>query len=119
MAMTIDRPAAAFAISLIGGIFVLLAGIVLGVIGFVVTIPIGGIGAALGIIGVLWGSLIIIAAIMMFERPQEHQIWSVLILVFSILSWVGAIGGFVIGFILGLTGGILGLIWAPSETRYN
>lgn len=45
---------------------------------------------------------------------------SILVLVFSILSWVGAAGGFIIGFLLGLIGAILGLTWkqkipAPIE----
>lgn len=115
MAKTIDRPAAAFAVSMIGGIFVLLAGILIGVIGFVVTIPLGGIGAALGVLGIIWGVLLIISSLMLFERPREHNMWSVIIIVVSILSWIGAFGGFVIGFLLGLAGGILGLVWHPVD----
>ncbi|MEM2738969.1 MAG: DUF6114 domain-containing protein, partial [Candidatus Bathyarchaeia archaeon] len=41
---------------------------------------------------------------------------SIIVLIFSILSlFVGGTGGFVIGFILGLVGSILGLTWKPSE----
>jgi hypothetical protein len=37
----------------------------------------------------------------------------VLILVFSILSFIG-LGGFVVGAILGIVGGVLALRWKPS-----
>lgn len=115
MAMTTDRPATAFAVSILGGIFVLLAGILVGVVGFVVTAPFGGFGISLGIAGVVWGIVIIIAAIMMFERPDEHTLWGIIAIVFSILSWIGAFGGFFIGFLLGLTGGILAIVWTPES----
>jgi hypothetical protein len=41
---------------------------------------------------------------------------SILVLIFSILSWFEPGGGFVIGFLLGLIGSILGFAWNPSTT---
>lgn len=115
MAQTTERPTAAFVLSLIGGIFILLAGIFFGVVGLVLTVPFGGFGAAFGIIGILWGILIIFGAVMMENRPDQSTTWGVLVLVISIVSWYGSIGGFFIGFLLAFIGGILAIAWHPSH----
>lgn len=110
-----EKPTAAFVLSLIGGIIALLSGFFVMIVG---TALIGGI--ALGLLGVIWGILIIIGAAMLYSRPRQHKTWGIIVLVFSILSWfilalMGIIG--VIGFILGLVGGILGIIWKPSVVQ--
>jgi len=56
----------------------------------------------------------IIGAVMMYTKPSSAKMWGVIVLILSILSWVTAIGGYVIGFILGLIGGILALVFKPS-----
>lgn len=117
MAQNKESPTAAFVLSLIGGIFVLLAGVVIGVIGFALTLPLGGFGAALGLLGIAWGVIIIIGAVMMNSRPEQHTMWGVIVLVFSFVSFVGAIGGFFIGFLLALIGGILGITWKPTQPQ--
>jgi len=103
-----EKPTAAFILSLIGGIFVLLGGILVMVRR---TILIGGLSGVYRIIGIVWGILIIISAIMLNAQPAQHMTWGILVLVFSFLSWFGARGGIIVGFILGLIGGILGIIW--------
>jgi len=40
-----------------------------------------------------------------------HVTYGSIILIASFTSWISAIGGFGIGFILALFGGILGIIW--------
>ncbi len=115
MAQTTEKPTAAFVLSLIGGIFILLVGIFLGVVGLALTLPFGGFGAAFGILGILWGVLIIIGAAMMENHPEQSTTWGVLVLVISIVSWYGALGGFFIGFLLAFIGGILGIAWHPRQ----
>ncbi len=115
MPQTLEKPTAAFVLSLIGGIFILLAGLLIGLIGFAVTLPIGGFGAVAGLLGIVWGIIVLIGASMLYSRPEQHATWGVIILVFSIVSWFGAIGGFFIGFILALIGGILGITWNPTS----
>ena len=117
MPQTTEKPTAAFVLSLIGGIFILLAGVFLGFVGFAITLPLGGFGAALGFLGLLWGILVIVGAIMINSKPDQHVAWGVIVLVFSILSWVGALGGFFIGFLLGLIGGILAIAWKPTVVQ--
>lgn len=109
-----EKPGVAFILSLIGGIFVLLGGILRTVIGAAVTIVVGGMGGIVGVIGIVWGILIIIFATRLNSDPGSHSTSGALIIVFSVLSWIGAIGGLFIGFLLGLIGGILAVTWKPQ-----
>ena len=133
-----ESPTAAFILSLLGGIFVLIGGFVVIVIGSLLeslgglggsTLP-GGLGnltsitggfsgigfpiASLGVLGVLLGSGMIVLAILIHLSPGRHQLWGALVLVFSLVSWVGALGGLLVGFLLGLIGGVLAISWRPS-----
>ena len=111
------KPLAAFVLSLIGGIIVLLVGIIISIATTLVTIIIGlgGTGGILGLPGVVCGVLMILGAVMLYTRPKQHVIWGAIVIVFSILSWWGAAGGIFIGLILGFIGGILGIIWKPTD----
>jgi amino acid transporter len=118
----VEKPTAAFALSLIGGVFILLGGIVyvaasswVGSLGF-------GLGASvlagLGVFGLICGILTILGAVWINSGEEDKvRNGSILVLIFSIVSWFGAAGGFFIGFILGLIGAILGLTWKPSTTE--
>ena len=71
-----------------------------------------------GILGVVFGAIIIISAVMLNSKPHEHTTWGVLIVVFSVLSiFGGAMGGFGIGLVLGLIGGVLAITWKPTESQ--
>jgi hypothetical protein len=109
-------PTAAFALSLIAGIFVLLGGVIVAAIGAVFTFFAFGVGAIIGIFGLIWGIIIIVGANNLRAHPEQHVTWGVIILVFSLISWVGAVGGLLIGFLLGLIGGILAISWQPPQT---
>lgn len=117
-----DKPTTAFALSLVGGIFILLGGLVYVALGSVI----GGLGfglggaalAGIGAFGLICGILTILGAVWI-NSGEESKVrnGSILVLIFSILSWFGAAGGFFIGFLLGLIGAILGLTWKPSTTE--
>jgi hypothetical protein len=125
--MPVERPTAAFVLSLIGGIFILIGSLVAfafaGILGgAMMFLPfLGGFGALLiilGILGVIFGIIIIIGAVMINSGdPSKVRAGSILVLIFSILSLLTTGGGFLIGFILALIGSILGLVWKPSEQR--
>ena len=108
-----QKPTAAFVLSLIGGIFVMIGGLVISPIGAAFTFFAFGVGAVLGIGGIIFGILIIVFASLLNAHPEQHVTYGILILVFSIISWFGAFGGFFIGFLLGLIGGILAITWKP------
>jgi hypothetical protein len=82
------------------------------------SIPLGFM-TILSLLGLLSGIAVIIGAIMLNTRPREHITWGTIILVFSIISFAG-MGGFWIGALLGIAGGAITLSWRPTaniETR--
>lgn len=139
-----ERPTTPFVLSLIGGVFILFGGVVMSMFGywFGSGYP-GGYGGwgygmmgpgmmgypgfsmmewtgfgVFGVLGVVFGAIIIVSAVMLNRRPQEHNTWGTLIVVFSVLSiFGGAMGGFGIGLVLGLIGGVLAITWKPTEPR--
>jgi len=121
----VKRATAGFAISLIAGILILINGalfIWLSTVakafdGFMSQMPMGAeeafkamesIGIIMGAIGLAFGIIVLIGAILIY-MPGKEVIGGILVLVFSILSvFIG--GGFFIGVILGIIGGVLGLV---------
>ncbi|MCL4435714.1 MAG: DUF6114 domain-containing protein [Thaumarchaeota archaeon] len=73
---------------------------------------VSGIVGIMGLFGLVSGSIVLASAVMLLTRPSQHRTWGVLILVFSVLSFLG-LGGFVLGAILGIVGGIFTLRWNP------
>ncbi len=112
------KPTAAFVLGLIGGIFILINAIAFSIMSSLLNTILGGTGgAASGAINMvntlqilLWVAAfgVLVPSIMLFVKTPMHRIWGALVLVFSIVSLAGG-GGFFIGFILGLVGGILGI----------
>lgn len=139
-----ETPTAAFVLSLLGGIFVVIGGFALIGIGMLVGAigSLGGISAlspltgglgnlsslagsssasqlplmALGGVGVLLGIITMLAAVLMHARPGRHRLWGSLVIGFSVVSWVTSLGGLLIGFLLALVGGVLAVAWRPSVT---
>lgn len=117
-----EKPTAAFVLSLIGGIFILLGGAIVAAIaatfgGFLSMLGFGDFGlglAMVGTLGVIFGLLVIIGGVMMYMRPQQHVMWGVLVLILAIVSIPFSLVGLLIGFILALIGGILGIVFKPS-----
>ena len=127
-------PKTASIVSLAGGVIILLGGaLFLGVAAFViphldlgnVTVPqgidraglpglISGVLTLMGGFGLVCGAIVLMSATMLLARVGEQRTWGILILVFSVLSFVG-LGGFVVGAILGIAGGVLTLRWKPPS----
>jgi len=140
-----EKPTVAFILSLLGGIFLLLRG---GIVFMTRWYGFGGMmngywgwggmmggydwgygpgvgmmgaysfGRMLGIVGMLFGVVVIIGAFMLYNNPSQHTTWGLVIVIFSALSIIGgAMAGLGIGFVLGLIGGILALTWKPPTTE--
>jgi hypothetical protein len=73
---------------------------------------VSGIVGVMGTFGLVSGVIVLISAVMLLAKLGQRRTWGVLILVFSILSFIG-LGGFIAGAILGMAGGILTLRWKP------
>jgi hypothetical protein len=119
-----EKPTAAFVLSLLGSIFIIIGGLIYAVIFSIIGgvfdfIGFGGLGAMamiMGVLGIVWGILTLVGAIMMNSEDKGRvRTGAILVLIFSILSWLGAAGGIFIGFLLGLIGSILGLTWNPPR----
>jgi len=70
----------------------------------------------LGIFGLISGIIVVISSIMLNSEPENHVKWGTLILIFSVLSIFGGMGGYGIGLILGVIGGLLAITWKPKST---
>jgi hypothetical protein len=100
-------------LSLLGGILVFLVGLLITFVGALVTMMTFGIGGIFGLWGVFCGIAMMYGAYMMNSHPEQHSTWGIVVVILSVLSW-GSLGGFGLGFLMGLIGGILGILWQPS-----
>ena len=120
-----EKPTAAFVLSLLAAIFIIIGGLFYVVLfswlgSTMDFIGMGGWGYSfviIGVLGLVWGILTLIGAVMINSgEPSKVKTGAILVLIFSIISWFGAAGGFFIGFLLGLIGAILGLTWKPERS---
>lgn len=77
-----------------------------------VTSPSDVLDLGLGALGLVLGILIFIGAFRIRNHPETSRTWGILIIVFSLLSYLGG-AGFILGLILGLVGGLLAYLWKP------
>ena len=130
----VEYPRTASIIALAGGVIITLTGVLFtAVSAFVlphidysnVVLPHGLTASALpglvagfvvlmGIFGLVTGAIVLISSVMLLTNTGQPRTWSVLILVFSIISFFG-MGGFVVGAVLGIVGGALVLRWKPAQ----
>ncbi len=86
--------------------------------------------ASLGALGILFGIILFALSLALWFRPESHKGIGVAMIVLSLLSILGG-GGFILGLILSLVGGILAVVsiydegstefpdWSPSSTCPN
>ena len=75
------------------------------------------LGGILCLAGIVFGIVVVLSAVMLYDKPIEHSKWGLLILIFSVLSIFGsAMAGFGVGLILGVLGGIFAITWKPPVT---
>lgn len=73
---------------------------------------------SIAVIGLLFGGLIILIGIVAFFFPNASKILGIFVIFLSILSVIGALGGFLFGTLFGIIGGSMLLAWrlAPVKT---
>ena len=131
-----EYPRTASIIALVGGIIITLSGVLFVAVSALVlpnitypnvSVPQGlspsaipglvsGFVGLMGIFGLVSGAVVLVSSVMLLTRPSQTRTWSVLILVFSVLSFFG-MGGFIVGAVLGIVGGALVLKWKPSTLQ--
>ena len=73
---------------------------------------ISGFVGVIGAFGLVSGAIVLLSSVMILANSGQRRTWSVLILVFSVVSFLG-FGGFIVGAVLGIVGGALALRWRP------
>jgi hypothetical protein len=131
-----EYPRTASIIALAGGVIITLSGVLFVAVSVLVlpniaytninvpqglspsAIPglVSGFVGLMGIFGLVSGVIVLVSSVMLLTRPSQTRTWSVLILVFSVMSFIG-MGGFVVGAVLGIVGGALVLKWKPSTPQ--
>lgn len=117
-----EKSKRAFTFSLIAGILIVCNAVAVGVAGayfpwIFPTLPGSDNNAmvpfaTIAVIGLICGALVLFGAIMLRIKPENKKAWGILIIAFSIPSVITG-GGFIIGFILGIIGGVKAFRWKP------
>jgi len=113
-------PRTAYLLSLIGGIMILVFSILYALILLAVASIFASVGFGLGVdlavglavVALFLGIIVIFFALQLKSQPRSAKTYGILILVFAVISLIGG-GGFYIGAILALIGGILAIVWHP------
>jgi hypothetical protein len=110
-------PGIAVILSILGGILILLSGLVILGVGIAGMPVVPGVAESLivglGTWGIVCGIIVIVAGYMVYKRPMSHTIYGIVVLIFSILSFSES-GGYIIGGILGIIGGLWAIFWKPK-----
>lgn len=119
----VEKPTIAFVLSLVASIIYLIVGLITTAAATVInSLPnVSGISdvrtvlVVVGSLGLISGVIMVIGSMLMnSENRSRVRTGAILVLVFTIIDAIFTAGGFVIGFVLGLVGSILGLFWKPS-----
>ncbi len=68
--------------------------------------------AAVSVVSLVCGVIVVMAALMLRIHPQEHVMWGAVIVVFSAISYIG-MGGYFVGAAFGIIGGAIALTYKP------
>jgi len=63
--------------------------------------------------GLIFGGIVLVGALMLRIKPVNKEAWGIIVIVFSMPSVIMG-GGFTIGFILGIVGGVKAFKWKPE-----
>ena len=107
----------AYVLSLFGGILVMVGGAGLSIAGAVLDSYFGNVPAhvACGIIGIVCGLLMVGAASLAYQQPSSRAKYGGLIVALSVAGLVFALGGLLIGSLLGFIGGVMFTMWKPPS----
>ncbi|WP_209300531.1 DUF6114 domain-containing protein [Lentibacillus salicampi] len=77
------------------------------------------IPGSLVFVGFIFGGLMLIIGIFSYIYPQFSTVFGVVAIFLSVLSVMGALGGFVIGTLFGIIGGSLLIAWEKNEVTVD
>lgn len=98
-----------------GGVLLCLAGIVIGWVPAQFLGELMFIGGTFTVIGMVFAALVFLSGVFVLYRPELSTVLGVTGIALSILSLFGALGGLLVGMIVGIVGGNLCIAWKPPE----
>lgn len=105
-----NRPMMGSVFSLVGGILVMVIGIS---VAPMLLLP----GSGLLWAGLITGMFMIMFSLFSMAKPDTHLFAGCSIIIFSILSFIGAAGGLIVGGLLGIVGGTLIAAWNGGSSK--
>ncbi|QQK74582.1 hypothetical protein HUG15_02500 [Salicibibacter cibarius] len=105
-----NRPVMGSVFSLVGGLAVLAFGIS---VAPMLLLP----GSGLMWAGLIFGLFMVMLSFVSLTKPEMNVFTGSSIIIFSILSFIGAAGGLIIGGLLGIAGGVLIAAWDGSVSK--
>ncbi|HEV2317589.1 MAG TPA: DUF6114 domain-containing protein [Thermoplasmata archaeon] len=106
-------PFVAIGLTIAAGFFILLGGLFVALLG-VALYAIGFHAASILFIGPLLGILLWVMAGLMWAFPRGHVAWGAIVIVISVVSIPFTLAGLILGFLLGLAGGVLAIVHRPA-----
>lgn len=123
MSTSDKKPEYPLVISLLGGVFILGDG----ALGLMIGVRYGrwpvwiwdfpNSELILGITGTILGMLVILLAVLAYKQIAVKMIMGIIIIVASVMSLFLTMGGYVVGFALGLIGGVMYIVWEPADMK--
>jgi hypothetical protein len=106
-----EKPTTAFIMSLLGGIFIIIGGLLWAALGTLLAIFFG-LGFLLYAF-LIFGIIIVIGAVAMNSNPRSAHTWGIIFLLLGIFSLVGVTT--TLGGIFAIIGGALALAWKQTQ----
>lgn len=98
-----------------GGALLILASLVIAWVPAQFAFELMFIGGAYTVIGLVFALLVFLSGAFALIRPERSRTFGIAGIVFSIMSLAGALGGLLIGMVLGIVGGNLCIAWQSDK----
>lgn len=101
----------------LGAILQITAGVIVGYVPIGFSLELILIGGAFTGIGLVFGVFIFLTGVVALLRPDLSTILGSVGILFSILSFLGTLGGLFVGLFIGIVGGNLLIAWQPPDSQ--
>lgn len=99
-----------------GGSLLVLAGLIIGVIPADLAITFAMIPGTFAFVGLIFATFILLCGVFAVKLPQLSSFFGLAGILLSIVSILGALGGFLVGTLLGTLAGSLCVAWDPPQS---
>lgn len=101
----------------LGGVLLIVSGLIVGYVPIQFTLELILMGTPLAAIGMLFAVLLFLTGVFALLRPDQSTNLGIAGVAFSILSVVGALGGLLVGLLIGIVGSNLLISWEPPGSQ--